>query len=94
MNLNVGIVAGYGRFNETRRITSEDPLKVELPRVDDNHLVQSRHVRILNATSEGLFVAGCEFVEVGPTGDIGSGFYVKSNGKFYLRRLVSCSLTY
>lgn len=87
--INHGIVTGYGQFNESR-ITSDIPLKVELPIVDYNTWITKQWELAKVYWSES-FTAGKETAGVCP-GDSGSGFYVKSNGRYYLRGIVSSAI--
>lgn len=92
LNIENGTVVGYGEFNATRRITSDIPIKVEL-HIKNAHdwIHDSKNYKLYLASWKDSFVAGSDTSGICP-GDSGSGFYVKSNGKFYLGGLVSSSM--
>lgn len=85
----IGIIAGYGQFNETTA-TSNIPLKVKLPIVEigDAILKQKELSKVYWKES---FAVGSETAGICP-GDSGSGFSVIINGTFYLRGIVSAAI--
>lgn len=85
-----GFVSGYGEYNEIREKLSDIPLKVELQIVDYDTWIQKQW-QLSQVYWNKSFVAGTETAGVCP-GDSGSGFYVESGGKFYLRGLVSSAI--
>lgn len=86
-----GIVAGYGKFNESEIASSDVPLKVELPIL--NNLVDCviRDDKLATIVWHESFCAGRDDAGV-CSGDSGSGFYMEYNRKFYLRGIVSAAV--
>lgn len=82
-----GIVAGFGEFSASQGVTSNVPLKVELSILTLDECILKKRDNAF-AFWNGSFCAGKNDSGVCP-GDSGSGFYVKHEGKYYLRGLVS-----
>lgn len=83
-------VAGFGELSETRGMTSDVSVKVELPIVDLAYAI-TKQSQLASVVWNKSFFADSENGGVCP-GDSGAGFYVKSDGIFYLRGLVSAAI--
>lgn len=88
-DIQTGTLAGYGEFNGTRNLSSQIPLKAKVTIISTEWLA-SKHKMLAQFFWLESFAAGSETAGVCP-GDSGSGFYVHSDGRFYLRGLVSSS---
>lgn len=87
--INDGVVTGWGVFNDLSA-HSKLPRKVELPIVSDRECFRKDNL-LARVIWDEAFCAGREGAGV-CKGDSGSGFYVESAGKFYLRGIVSSSI--
>lgn len=85
-----GIVAGWGRQENQKLGTSNKiPRKIDIPIVEDK-ICYEKFVSLSKGGWNKSFCAGRKNVSV-CDGDSGSGFYVKLNGRFYLKGIVSNS---
>lgn len=85
-----GIVAGWGYHDDNEKI-SNLPRKIEIPIVKDRECFRRDNI-LARIIWEEAFCAGKDGVGV-CKGDSGSGFYVEIDGVFYLRGIVSSSVT-
>lgn len=86
-----GFVVGWGRDENGRKITAE-PRQVEMPVVSQEECLRS-NISFYDITSEKTFCAGFRN-DSGPcNGDSGSGFVMNRNGRWYLKGIVSMSLS-
>lgn len=88
-DIGIGTVAGFGFHDETGT-ASDIPRKVELP-ITTLRTSIKKQWKLAQAYWDESFIAGSDTAGV-CSGDSGSGFYVKFEGKFYLRGLVSASV--
>lgn len=83
-----GTVVGWGAHDNTN-IPSDYPRKIEIPILDPRDCIRKNR-ELATIFGRSMFCAGKDGSGV-CEGDSGSGFYVKNNGKFHLRGIVSSS---
>ncbi|CAO1416134.1 unnamed protein product [Diamesa tonsa] len=87
----VGVVVGWGK-NEYNNLNTEYPKMVDTPIVSDSFCLRSNPV-FQQITSLRTFCAGGRRGEGPCKGDSGSGLVLFTNNKWYLRGVVSASLS-
>lgn len=88
-DIQQGAIVGWGNYNSAER-TSEIPRKIELPILNNQECFKREEVLAKLKWTES-FCAGGDDIGV-CKGDSGSGFYIKDNGRFFLRGIVSSSV--
>ncbi|XP_045466369.1 serine protease gd-like isoform X1 [Harmonia axyridis] len=86
-----GLVVGWGK-DETDLKFSPEPKQIELPIVSQERCLRS-HDSYIHITSERTFCAGKQDGKGPCNGDSGGGFVMKKNGRWFLRGVVSMSLS-
>lgn len=85
-----GTIAGWGKTLLSTDKHSDVPNEIFVP-ITDNELCYRHDPRLASIAWSKSFCAGSEGKSACP-GDSGSGFYVKSGNRFYLRGLVSSAI--
>lgn len=88
-DVKVGVVAGYGQFNETDG-HSDIPRKVEISILSFKGCIMQKH-ELVDMNWDTQFCAGRNDTGI-CIGDSGSGFYVLQNSRYYLRGIVSTTI--
>lgn len=87
-----GVLVGWGK-DENGNLYTPEPKRVSVPIVADDVCLRSNEV-FVKITSDRTFCAGWRNGTEGPcTGDSGTGLMLNQNGVWYIRGIVSSSLT-
>jgi secreted trypsin-like serine protease len=90
-NVQNGVIVGYGFTSNESPKVSATPRELEIPIVSNERCFLEQH-QLANISSTRTFCAGPADGRGPCIGDGGGGFYIKYQGKFYLRGIISATL--
>lgn len=89
---NFGIMIGYGKSQDSNKIHETIPKELDVPIINSNEQCFLNEPKLATISSKRTFCVGTTSEHSGPCfGDSGHGLFIKHNGVYYLRGLVSAS---